>query len=467
MHMWAVFSRVVASLQGEHHAALRILFQSWDHDAVRQGMALVRTLADPAFTASLAEGVVVHKPTSVSRVHVATDAPLRRLVSEAHLDTIALFLARETGQLDAVEDLHVADRVWSVEPLAGLQRLTNLYIPTPSRSNRVVGLDDLRGLSHLPRLRALAFGSHGFTTLDGLHDLPALEEISLDACSSVGDIHALSGIPSLQTFVLTRNYRLKSLDGLVGLPHLAHIGIHAAGLQDISAVATLPALRTLRLSACKDVQDWAPLRAATGLRTLDAGFEGFHDLPLLEGHPALEVLSLNDTDALRDVRPLLGLPALRKVDLSRCKGLPGTLQRVHEGPVLGRLLAILQDDRVRLQDVVDRLRAGTSTQVQGALYNLRADPDLAARCLPVAERVVEAHLRDHPDGALPGELPGHVQDCLGRLRHDRNLAVACAPRLAEALQAEVGERPVMDLPVAGTQLAPYEPAPEKEFLLYG
>jgi hypothetical protein len=197
---------------------------------------------------------------------------------------------------------------------------------------RLQSLDQIYGLAST--LRSMSLTVDPTLTVD-LERLPDLTEIRADwgqirqtfrsavhlvrlfaGRYTEEDLSVLASAGRLETLVLKDRPRLKSLDGLAGLPGLRHLGIYlATRLSDTGAVRA-SMLRELHLEACKKVS------------TLD-------DVATCGD---LEVLNLSDGANFTSAQPLRALTKLRELLLfGSTRIMDGDLSPIADLPQLQEL----------------------------------------------------------------------------------------------------------------------------------
>lgn len=238
----------------------------------------------------------------------------RNMISGGLADGLVLnyakgFSARDLRFLQdlPIRRLHVLDRALNdLGPVYSLaSTLTALRVQTDPQTP----LD----LDRLPLVTAL---SVGWSQIQGsLRYAPQLERLFILSYSEE-DLTPLTVAPNLVRVVMKDYPRVRSLNGLEGLPWLAELGIHVAQrLEDISAVERLasPILTTLELASCRQISDLSAVSACSALSFFDASEGG--DLPsasFLAGLEQLEGLYLYGSTRVLDgdLRPIAELPRL-------------------------------------------------------------------------------------------------------------------------------------------------------------
>jgi predicted DNA-binding WGR domain protein len=226
--------------------------------AVRRGIALARTLNDHDLWTALADGCTSSK------------GELLRHVKAEFRDEVSLAVRCGAGYLAAEEELM-------------LQNYETL------------------------------------TTLDCLHNLPALRELSIECCHQLKSLDGLQRLPALRELRIERCARLRTLDGLQHLTGLEDLVIDEGHFKNLDAISGLSTLRGLHLITGVTISDRHWTRVFSGLR-------GLRSLTLEEGvqPPSLDVLRpLTSLEGLRledryDLTGLSPLPALKNLSLWGC-----------------------------------------------------------------------------------------------------------------------------------------------------
>jgi Leucine-rich repeat (LRR) protein len=155
---------------------------------------------------------------------------------------------------------------------------------------------DSRSLSCLRRSTVLKFRDLDNASLQGLEEMPSLEQLDLEG-SGVDDVRSLAGCRALKVL------------------NLAHSSVADVGIIGLERITTL---ETLHLECCLGITSVTSLRHCTALRELildgtcvtDAGIAG------LECIVTLNALSLVRCDFITSVSSLRHSPSLRELDIS-------------------------------------------------------------------------------------------------------------------------------------------------------
>ncbi|MEV4862742.1 NACHT domain-containing protein [Streptomyces ossamyceticus] len=243
------------------------------------------------------------------------------------------------------------------EQMAFLPRLPQLTMLTVKGDH---GLPD--AVLDCSGLRSLQLVRNGqVRDLSPLSWLPLLDILTLDDCSSLTDLHSLSGLP-LSRLLLYRASGPLSLAPLVDLPNLRHLTFAFAAAETtladlpfaprltgigffeqaaVTRLSGLEAMTSLRWLAVNEEHQWRDFLAAgvfSPLETLQV-----IDVPRLDlgdtlPHQGLVEILLSHVGQVDNLAALAELPALERLVLYRC------------GPVDLAPLASLHRLRVRILD---------------------------------------------------------------------------------------------------------------------
>lgn len=176
-------------------------------------------------------------------------------------------------------------------------------------------------LSRLPGLNSLS--AQWVQIRESIRVLPGLCDLFLLGYDNE-DLDALGSNQQLERLRFKDRPRLRSLNGLAGLPSLRHLGVYlAAHLTDIDALRDLEPshLEELHLESCP-LEDLRPVETARSLRFLNASNCGdIASLSPIEDLTQLEVLWLFGTTRIvdSDLSPVAGLPLLRELRMQSRK----------------------------------------------------------------------------------------------------------------------------------------------------
>ena len=245
-------------------------------------------------------------------------------LEQAHtLRTLSLGGKRVVGERGYVNSNAVSD----ISPLAGLTRLTELWLDNTSISDvsalagltqlRTLNLDntsisDVSALSGLTQLRTLNLNNTSISDVSALAGLTQLRTLNLDN-TSISDVSALSGLTQLRTLNLS-NTSISDISALAELTRLQRLDLYNTSISDVSALAELTRLQRLYLynTSISDVSALAELTQLTGLGLDNTSIS---DVSALAGLTQLTSLYLSYT-SISDVSALAGLTQLTSLYLS-------------------------------------------------------------------------------------------------------------------------------------------------------
>ena len=240
------------------------------------------------------------------------DANLRAVIETALEKAIGAKITR--GDMSTLTYLEARNK--NIRDLTGLEYATNLQ-NLDLGSERVSGsgyvnsnaISDFSTLSSLTNLTWLDLDSNGISNLSAL-------------------VSAISGLPSLQTLVLSNNSisDISSLSSLINLTSLnlggdlysyssvkINLRLDSNAISDVSALSSLINLTSLNLSG-NDISDFSPLSSLTKLTDLTLINTKISNLSSLSSLTGLTHLNLAG-NTLSDLSPLRNLTNLTSLDL--------------------------------------------------------------------------------------------------------------------------------------------------------
>lgn len=217
----------------DHLAAIHTLLSQDDPESVRQGIALLQSLADPELWAPFATETELGQYLTIGEIYET------QIAEEFHWD-VAFWALRETGGLTDKTQLSLGSccLLSDLHPLEGLSALETLDL---SGCN---GLASLDGIEHLSTLHALDLSACNPIDLAPLRQLPALTSLRLGNWETLTSLALLDGLDHLESLDLSGCTALTSLDGLAKLPALREVRLD--GCDRLTSLAGLPA--TVRIA---------------------------------------------------------------------------------------------------------------------------------------------------------------------------------------------------------------------------
>jgi hypothetical protein len=157
---------------------------------------------------------------------------------------------------------------WRPGKVRGLETLVDLEsLGLQSYNEKTPPEDkDLSRFATLRRLKKIRITSGGVTSLRGLEQLPALEELQLGNCRQLTSIGALQAHPSLRELGLDICPKVGDYDRLTDLPRLESLELMDCGkIPSLTFIDRLPALVHLFTQGSTDIVD-GDVRPALRLR---------------------------------------------------------------------------------------------------------------------------------------------------------------------------------------------------------
>ena len=199
-----------------------------------------------------------------------------------------------------------------------LPNLRELYIPL------TMDAADLTKFTHLKKLETLQLGGSSLTSLEGLDQLPGLNELILFD-TGLTDLSALASRQQIVRLSLLDNDQLASVASLSQAAHLESLTLSGKALTDLSPLASLSGLKELSVTGTS-IRDTAFLSGMTGLDSLElTGNKQLDTVPELAGLSGLERLTLDSDESFASQNDLAGLSNLKALKLQVSKDL-GYLQ---------------------------------------------------------------------------------------------------------------------------------------------
>lgn len=224
-------------------------------------------------------------------------------------------------------------------------------------------LTSLEGLDQLPALNELILFETGLTDLSPLASLSGLEELSVTS-TSIRDAAFLAGMTGLKTLELTGNKELGTVPELAGLIGLERLTLDSdesfASQNDLGGLSNLKALN---LRVTKQLGFLQPLQSLEELTIYTAQTQW--DISGLTQFPNLKRLSFRNRDSFYDHYTvyLEGLSALR--------GLPLEELDMSGQKVYGPIDAVLEIGTLQVLNLNDAFSEGTNYGKFANLTQLR------------------------------------------------------------------------------------------------
>ncbi len=173
---------------------------------------------------------------------------------------------------------------------------------------------DISFLSYMENLKAVRFEYGTFLTLEPLAGLQGLTELSLKSCDELKDMSAVSGLTGLKKLSLELPYDCPQpeLGGLTGLKELS-----VKGFDNTGFLRNMSGLEILTLTSCTtgDAGDFAGL---VNLKTLNCASFGYakRECGFITALPALEHLDMHGTVTYGDISGIFNIPTLKSLNIS-------------------------------------------------------------------------------------------------------------------------------------------------------
>ena len=237
--------------------------------------------------------------------------------------------------------------VTDLSPLAGLTKMESLDISLRG----VKG--DLRWMQAMKGLKRIEVGSNGFTSLEGIPPLPALNRAVFTSAAPTDLAPLVASLPGLSDLEL-RGMKLPDLAPLAKLAKLRELSLYGSTVKDFTPLAGCGSLRKLNWYATSG-PDYATLGTLTQVEEFRGGLTKLDSLAWIEKLPNLKRLSIF-AEYVTDYSPLAKgkLEFLRIWDMRK--------------PV-GDLAAVAAAKTLReLQ--LDSVKGATNSKALGALTGL-------------------------------------------------------------------------------------------------
>jgi Leucine-rich repeat (LRR) protein len=226
-------------------------------------------------------------------------------------------------------------QVSDLTPLQGLSMLKRLSI------QRGATLPDLNGLRDLPRLEDLHVEECPALREIGssLSSLKKLGYLTFRACPSLQSLRGIHDLPALRKMTVCG--QAETLKDLTGLPRLEELEISLCpALKNLEGLAGLPKLEKLRVSHCASLTNLDGLRGVHGLTGFDLGnCPGVVDFEGLRGLGKLQGLGLSECPALKDLEVISGLNELTALSQISCPNLEN-FEAIKKLPRLKKLFSM-------------------------------------------------------------------------------------------------------------------------------
>ena len=243
----------------------------------------VVSIPDANLAAAVRETIGRSLTTHTMLHFIKLNAPNRQItdltgLEQAHtLRTLSL-----GGEWVSGEGYVNSNAVSDISPLAGLTRLTGLWLDNTS-------ISDVSALAGLTQLRTLNLGHNSISDVSVLAGLTQLNTLYLYN-NSISDVSALAGLTQLNTLWLSYN-AISDVSALSGLTQLRTLNLSNTSISDISALAGLTQLTYLHLDS-NSISDVSALAGLTQLTYLNLGHNAISDVSALAGLTQLNTLYL-------------------------------------------------------------------------------------------------------------------------------------------------------------------------------
>ncbi len=207
----------------------------------------------------------------------------------------------DIDRIAAMEDLlslsiEVSGSDIDLSPLANLTQLQELRIifVTSSDDIDLTFIKEMRCLMKIQFIKCTALKD-----LSLFENMIFLEDLAVGYVEDV-DLNYLAGCKSLES-VSIKGERIRNAEGLSGLPHLHHLGLHDTqperdpkkepAMQDLNQISKLIGLESVELRSVR-VEDISPLAQLPNLqwiRLVDTGVDDIEPLNKLERLETLEI----------------------------------------------------------------------------------------------------------------------------------------------------------------------------------
>lgn len=234
---------------------------------------------------------------------------------------------KQIGKLTNLTNLELGGDFSDLTPLAGLTKLTSLYLssskisdltPLSSLTNLTIlnlknntRLVDITPLAQLTNLKELCLAGSKISDLTPLASLTNMEELWLVG-NQITDITPLSGLTNLLYLHLDSN-DISDITPIAKLTNLIKLSLRDNDISNLTQLTGLAALSSLDLSRNK-ISDIAPLAKLTNLAYLDLGNNQISDIKPLAELKNLMSLTLGN-NKISDITPLANLTNLEHLDL--------------------------------------------------------------------------------------------------------------------------------------------------------
>ncbi len=243
--------------------------------------------------------------------------------------------------IDVIKEVTFADPLIeaAVRDALGFDAATGIFssdLWTITELTLPEGAESYQELSNLPYLKSLTIEGGTAATLEGIHSLTALQELTVrNANLRTADLLIVAALPSLEKLTLS-GCGLSGIDNLAEAKNLQYLDLSNNAVRDFSALSFMTALTYLDLSdnaltslnaasgltglqtlkvAGNSLTSLSPISGCTSLKELDVSSNSLYSLSGIEKLTALENLNAGDND-LTDLTPVSGLTALHTLDVS-------------------------------------------------------------------------------------------------------------------------------------------------------
>ncbi|MCK4654774.1 MAG: leucine-rich repeat domain-containing protein [Candidatus Cloacimonetes bacterium] len=195
--------------------------------------------------------------------------------------------------------------VKSIEPLAGMKKLSHLYL----NDNQIGNIEPLKSLNKLSHLK---LHRNQIKDIGPLKELKSLISLYLGS-NNINDISALQALKQLTELSLNDN-QISNIESLKSLNKLSHLKLHGNQIKDIRSLKELKSLTSLYLES-NNINDISTLQELKQLTELSLSDNQISNITSLQELKKLKKLNLSN-NKINNIESLQNLHHLVELKLS-------------------------------------------------------------------------------------------------------------------------------------------------------
>ncbi len=213
------------------------------------------------------------------------------------------------------------DKLQDVTPLAVLEGLEKIDVKYDAKGQ------NLKWMSKLNNLKAVAIKAKSATSLEGLPKLEGLKEIRL-SYFDLSDLKPLSATYPNLTKLNINASTVKDISDVANLKNLVRFDVQSARVKDFSPLAKCPKLEVINYYGVHGA-DFSSFESLKQVKIFEGGYSDMASIDWIKDMPKLESITFLN-ESITDFTPLKNAPKLKQLFISSMKNDLGDLAFVSE-----------------------------------------------------------------------------------------------------------------------------------------